>query len=198
MSDLISRSELIDYLDKERKQIPIDSEKYNIDSNVVDGMVSALQAFENKAKEVESAYSVDKVVEELESNSFITVKNEEVKTKRKDIPSYISVEKEVVLLKDAIEIVKQGGVGTETETIRDKAVKWYNNSSKRVPYEFIDYVEGRREIGVSDDVCEWKYNDTEYYWESSCDHLHIFMSDGPKENEYEFCPYCGKKIKVVE
>ena len=49
-----------------------------------------------------------------------------------------------------------------------------------------------------DDVCEWKYNDTEYYWESSCDHLHIFMSDGPKENEYDFCPYCGKKIKVVE
>ena len=52
--------------------------------------------------------------------------------------------------------------------------------------------------GVSDDVCEWKYNDTEYYWESSCDHLHIFISDGPKENWYEFCPYCGKKIKVVE
>ena len=51
--------------------------------------------------------------------------------------------------------------------------------------------------GVADDVCEWKYNDTEYYWESSCDHLHIFMSDGPKENEYEFCPYCGKKIKVI-
>lgn len=48
-----------------------------------------------------------------------------------------------------------------------------------------------------DDVCEWKYNDTEYYWESSCDHLHIFMCDGPKENEYEFCPYCGKKIKIV-
>lgn len=52
--------------------------------------------------------------------------------------------------------------------------------------------------GVSDDVCEWKYNDSEYYFESSCDHLHIFMSDGPKENEYRFCPYCGKKIKVVE
>ena len=51
--------------------------------------------------------------------------------------------------------------------------------------------------GLSDDVCEWKYNDTEYYWESSCDHLRIFMSDGPKENEYDFCPYCGKKIKIV-
>ena len=52
--------------------------------------------------------------------------------------------------------------------------------------------------GVSDDVCEWKYNNSEYYWESSCEHLHIFMSDGPEENEYKFCPYCGKKIKVVE
>ena len=51
---------------------------------------------------------------------------------------------------------------------------------------------------VDDDVCEWKYNDSEYYFESSCEHLHIFMSDGPKENEYRFCPYCGKKIKVVE
>ena len=55
-----------------------------------------------------------------------------------------------------------------------------------------------KQSGVSDDVCEWKYNDTEYYWESSCEHLHIFMADGPKENEYIFCPYCGKKIKVVE
>ena len=51
---------------------------------------------------------------------------------------------------------------------------------------------------MTDDVCEWKYNDSEYYFESSCEHLHIFMSDGPKENEYRFCPYCGKKIKVVE
>ena len=52
--------------------------------------------------------------------------------------------------------------------------------------------------GVSDDVCEWKYNDAEYYWESSCENLHIFMADGPKKNKYEYCPYCGKKIKAVE
>ena len=60
-----------------------------------------------------------------------------------------------------------------------------------------DAIEIVKQGVISDDVCEWKYNDTEYYWESSCDHLHIFMSDGPKENEYEFCPYCGKKIKIV-
>ena len=54
------------------------------------------------------------------------------------------------------------------------------------------------EQNTFDDVCEWKYNNSEYYWESSCENLHIFMSDGPKENKYGFCPYCGKKIKVVE
>ena len=98
---------------------------------------------------VKTAYSVDKVVEELRrmsGNGYRDVDGDYV-------PPMIET-------KNAIEIVKKGG--------------------------------------VSDDVCEWKYNDTEYYWESSCDHLHIFMSDGPKENEYEFCPYCGKKIKVVE
>ena len=61
-----------------------------------------------------------------------------------------------------------------------------------------DIILRKYEEEKSDDVCEWEYNDTEYCWESSCDHLHIFMSDGPKENEYDFCPYCGKKIKVVE
>ena len=63
---------------------------------------------------------------------------------------------------------------------------------------FDEAIEIVKKGGVSDDVCEWKYNDSEYYFESSCKHLHIFMSDGPKENEYRFCPYCGKKIKVME
>ena len=60
-----------------------------------------------------------------------------------------------------------------------------------------DAIEIVKNGGVPDDVCEWKYNYSEYYFESSCDHIHIFMYDGPKENEYGFCPYCGKKIKVV-
>ena len=102
----------------------------------------------NVISEQPTAYSVDKVVEELEEKAG-TVNVIGYGT------IYEAINKDV-----AIEIVNQGG--------------------------------------VSDDVCEWKYNDSEYYFESSCEHLHIFMSDGPKENEYRFCPYCGKKIKVVE
>ena len=87
---------------------------------------------------------------------------------------------------------------TESEVIRDKAVKWNNNSSKRVPYEFIDYVEGKREICVSDYVCEWKSdchleNDNPAEW--------LISPHEPKKifsTDIKYCPYCGKKIKVVE
>ena len=107
-------------------------------------------------KNIPTAYDIDKVVEELESNSFITVKNEEVQTKRKDIQSYIAVEKEVVLLEDAIKIVKQGG--------------------------------------VVDDVCEWecKYINDKYSYLTSCGNIFIY------ETNSVYCPYCGKKIKMVE
>ena len=79
--------------------------------------------------------------------------------------------------------------------------RWVNGTSEHAYQEhkcWVKAIEIVNQGGASDDFCEWKYNDTEYCWESSCDHFHIFMSDGPKENEYGFCPYCGKKIKVVE
>ena len=48
--------------------------------------------------------------------------------------------------------------------------------------------------GVSDDVCEWKKDDmceTVYSVCGGC-----FTSAYQKD--FKFCPYCGKKIKVVE
>ena len=84
----------------------------------------------------------------------------------------------------------------ELEELRDRYDDGIKNFAIRGIIE--KAIEIVKQGGVSDDACEWKYNDTEYYWESSCEHLHIFMSDGPKQNEYSFCPYCGKKIKVVE
>ena len=89
-------------------------------------------------------------------------------------------------------------VGKVVEELKtDSSIKLYgsqNSDNYLIPVNKV--IEIVKQGGVSSDVCEWKYNDTEYCWESSCDHFHIFMSDGPKENEYEFCPYCGKKIKV--
>ena len=146
MSDLINRSELLKRLEEWNTSDKTDKALYNF----------AL----HRIIEQPTAYSVEKVVDELEE-----IKGSACGGKSCSECEYASdclegEQSEKVVIDKAIEIVKQGG--------------------------------------VDDDVCEWKYNDSEYYFESSCEHLHIFMSDGPKENEYDFCPYCGKKIKVVE
>lgn len=50
----------------------------------------------------------------------------------------------------------------------------------------------------NNDVCEWKQHEREidvYFTE--CGQAHIFVDGNPEENNYEYCPYCGKKIKVV-
>lgn len=90
----------------------------------------------------------------------------------------------------------------ELEKLADESYKAY--CIDFYPYDRAKYdaytnaIEIVNKGGVEKDVCEWRYNDTEYCLESSCNHLQIFMDDCPKQNEYSFCPYCGKKIKVVE
>ena len=48
--------------------------------------------------------------------------------------------------------------------------------------------------GVDDDVCEWKLTDTKKVmpYKTSCGNEDLY------DNSYNYCPYCGKKLKVVE
>ena len=51
---------------------------------------------------------------------------------------------------------------------------------------------------ASDYVCEWRLCDEEAnVYDTSCRNPHILIEGTPQENNYEFCPYCGKKIKTV-
>ena len=52
-----------------------------------------------------------------------------------------------------------------------------------------------KQVGVeTDDVCEWKLTDTKKLmpYKTSCGNEDLY------DNSYKYCPYCGKKIKVVE
>lgn len=176
MSDLISRSELLKEIEKYKfGAISNDAEREYIKKTILDFIICQ-----------PTAYSVDGVVEELESFAKLA---EDRWTNGTSKHAY----QEHKCWVKAIEIVKQGSVGTETETIRDKAVKWNNHSTKKVPYEFIEFVEGKCTIDAEDDVCEWKQTSTARY-KTSC---------GYKLEEYFdtkacYCKQCGKKIKVVE
>lgn len=45
--------------------------------------------------------------------------------------------------------------------------------------------------------CAWT-EDEDGDWDTACDNKHCFAIDGPTENEYKYCPYCGKPIQVFK
>lgn len=48
------------------------------------------------------------------------------------------------------------------------------------------------------DSCEWKHYTNEFtdIWDTACEHAFEFNSGTPSENEFIYCPYCGKPIRV--
>ena len=70
----------------------------------------------------------------------------------------------------------------------------YFSSTREVMIVKNEAIEIVEQGGVSDDVCEWKQDnmcETVYRVCGGC-----FTSAYQKD--FKYCPYCGKKIKVVE
>ena len=44
-------------------------------------------------------------------------------------------------------------------------------------------------------VCEWKYDWSYDFYDTECGQGQYFETGDVKENHYEFCPYCGLRIK---
>ena len=84
------------------------------------------------------------------------------------------------------------------EKLADESHKAYCiafNSDDRAEYDaYTNAIEIVKQGGVSDDVCEWrKHSICGFYSEHIGAVRIINIADG-----YKFCPYCGKKIKVVK
>ena len=71
-----------------------------------------------------------------------------------------------------------------------------------IPVHYVrlnEAIEIVKQGGVSDNVCEWRLCDEEAnVYDTSCRNPHILIEGTPQENNYEFCPYCGKKILCKE
>lgn len=139
MSDLISRSEVIDLLYKVFDEYMIATDK----TSTLGGFGS--EVFK-RVREMPTIYDINEVLDELKELKAYAV--------------YEDINADTKWLDKAIEIVKQGG--------------------------------------VSDDMCEYRITDKMVY--ASCNNKQIasafcwFNECG----DYKYCPYCGKKIKVVE
>ena len=62
-----------------------------------------------------------------------------------------------------------------------------------VAIEIVNQVAGE----YKQEVCEWKPNEYEDVYTTKCGLMHSFIDGNVQENGYVFCPYCGKKIKVI-
>lgn len=48
-------------------------------------------------------------------------------------------------------------------------------------------------------ACKWKpaMIGEDDVWSTSCGTDFVFFEDGPEENIFNYCPKCGKKIKIT-
>ena len=148
MSDLISRSDLYDQLaNKLTWLMGYEDDVYlAVGSDVKDVIYN-----------MPTAYSVDKVVEELNQRKIKLLSYAEDYEKTGDFEQAEIYSQLAIEYTTAIKIVKQGCVGK--------------------------------------DVCEWKYDKHFEFAKSKCGSIDTHRIEFKK---LKYCPYCGKKIKVVE
>lgn len=112
-----------------------------------------------------------------------------------------------MLLEDAIQAYRKLVIDTiknqPTTYNIDKVVKEfdkiYNNSlwikgDEEFSITRNELIEIVKQGGVSDDVCEWKQD-------NMCEKVYRVCGGcftSAYQKDFKFCPYCGKKIKVVE
>lgn len=47
-----------------------------------------------------------------------------------------------------------------------------------------------------EEYCEWEYDNEYERWSTTCDDVIILHNhESPFEYGFNFCPYCGKKVK---
>ena len=110
MSDLISRSEVNDVIDE------LEVYTYGKPNTMkVEVSVLQLKRFINKLKNIQTAYSVDKVVEELEEIKGLACDGKSCSECEYTSYCLEGEQSEKVAIDKAIEIVKQGGVRKDVE-----------------------------------------------------------------------------------
>lgn len=62
-------------------------------------------------------------------------------------------------------------------------------ASKRI---ILGHSLGGKESEMS--TCEWTHDDYHDKWDTVCGNAHCFIDGTPYQNNYRWCPYCGRKL----
>ena len=189
MSDLISRSDVISVLEQ--------LEEHSLTGKM--DISNAIYLLNNTP----TAYDIDNVIEELEE--MIHPKQLYFcKYARGGCKHLYNNDKDCMecIVENAIEIVKQGVMANNR---KDCEYRHDNGNCLKVG-GFCTAVDNKhceklKRGGVADDVCEWKIFDNsltdkpQWVYKTTCGK---YIEEEHTLKEFVYCPYCGRKIKVVE
>lgn len=103
-----------------------------------------------------------------------------------------------VSIKDVKAIIKEQPTAYDIGKIVEELEKREEHYVEMLDWQgqsaICDAIEIVKQGGVSDDMCEWKRDDM-------CDTVYKVCGGcftNSYQKDFKYCPYCGKKIKVVE
>ena len=151
MSDLISRSELIKFFEEHMRT----AEDFR------EIIINIIPTIKNQP----TAYSVDKVVEEIKT-----------------------------LKEEALGEYNMGEYNLDNNIGNSISENYRKDMNEGKCFAYDEAIEIVKQGGASDDVCEWELKNACYT--TSIKHYYSLPTSIVKT--FNNCPYCGRKIKVVE
>ena len=153
-----------------------------------------LKAFNNKNVQITFDLPVEEVLgEDVDLDDFAMLVQDAIQAYKKMVidtiknqPTAYDIDKVV----EELEEMKMRYFLTIANTGDEKSDFAYENVGNALD-KAIEIV---KQGDVSDDVCEWKQD-------NMCEKVYIVCGGcftSAYQKDFKFCPYCGKKIKVVE
>ena len=103
-----------------------------------------------------------------------------------------------LMLYEIADMIEDAPTAYDIDKVVDEFDKKYNNSlwikgNEEFSITRNELIEIVKQFGISDDVCEWKQDNMFEAVYRVCGGF----STTVYQKDFEYCPYCGKKIKVV-
>lgn len=104
-----------------------------------------------------------------------------------------------LMLYEIADMIEDAPTAYDVDKVVEEFDKKYNNSlwikgNEEFSITRNELIEIVNQFGISDDVCEWKQDNMFEAVYRVCGGF----STTVYQKDFEYCPYCGKKIKVVE
>jgi hypothetical protein len=60
-----------------------------------------------------------------------------------------------------------------------------------------EYAEYCHKQKMEERTCKWNYDEEECFYNTECDEAYCLIDGDLQDNKHNYCPFCGKKIKLI-